>query len=115
MQPHEWSGVLRNLRAVTAQMHRVAQAVLPHSFRNRIALSLLDLTGFHRWQQEVCGSRTAESFGDRSRVAQISRERFRTFVHKALESPRVAAHDAHLLALREQKIGDDRAGVPARP
>src|SRR5271168_2485835 len=101
MQPHEWPSVFRNLRAVAAQMPRVAQAGLLHSFRNRIALARLAFPGFHRWQQEVCGSRTAESFGDRSRVAQISRERFRTFVHKALESPRVAAHDAHLLALRE--------------
>ena len=84
MQPRDWPGAFWNLGAVAAQMHRVAQAGFLHSLRNRVALSLLVLPGFRRWQQQVCRARTAEGFGERSRIAHISRERFRAFVHKAL-------------------------------
>src|SRR5258707_2255470 len=96
MQSRDWPGTFRNLRAVAAQMHRVAQAGFLHGLSDPIAISLLVLPGFRRWQQQVCRARTAESFGERSRIAQISRERFSAFVHKALESSRVASHDAHL-------------------
>ena len=100
MQPRDWPGAFRNLRAVAAQVHRVAQAGLLHGFRDRIALSLLVLPGFHWRQHQVCRARTAEGFGERSRIAKFGRERFRAFAHKALQSLRVAPHDAHLLALR---------------
>ena len=84
MQPRDWPGAFWNLRAVAAQVHRIAKAGFLHSFRNRVALSLLVLPGFRRGQQQVCRARTAEGFGERSRIAQIGCERFRAFVHKAL-------------------------------
>src|SRR6202451_1122783 len=96
-------------------MHRVAKARIFHGRGDRIAISLLLFRGFRRWQQQVCRTRTAEGFGERSGIAHISRERLRTFVHKALQSSRVAPNDAYLLALREKEIGDDRAGMAGRP
>ena len=38
MQPRNRTGAFRNLRAVAAQVHRVSQAGLLHSFRNCVAL-----------------------------------------------------------------------------
>src|SRR5271167_3645065 len=98
MQSRDWPGTFRNLGAVAAQMYGVAQAGPLHSFRNRVAIPLLVLPGFRRWQQQVGRACTTEGFSERSRVANISRESFRAFVHKALQSPRVAPHGAHLLA-----------------
>ena len=69
---------------VAAQVHRIAQAGLLHGFRDRIALSLLVLSGFHWRQHQVCRARTAEGFGERSRIAKFGRERFRAFAYKAL-------------------------------
>src|SRR6202451_1805599 len=98
MQSRDWTGTFRNLRAVAAQMHRVAQAVLLYGLRNPIAIPLLLLVGFRRRQHQICGARSAESFGERSGIAHISCERFSALVHKALSSPRVASHDAYLFA-----------------
>ena len=100
MQPGDWSGAFRYMRAVAAQVHRVAQAGLLHGFGDRIALSLLVFAGRDRGQHQVCRARIAEGFGERSRITHVGRERFAAFAHKALQSPRVAPHDAHLLALR---------------
>jgi hypothetical protein len=89
MQPRDWPGALRNLRAVAAQMHRVGQAGLLHGLRDP-AISLLLLSGFRRRQHQICRARIAEGFGERSRVAHGGRERFRALAHKALQSPSVA-------------------------
>ena len=51
MQPRDWPGAFRNMRAVAAQVHRVAQAGLLHGFRDRIALALLVLPRAYRRQQ----------------------------------------------------------------
>src|SRR5580658_5741345 len=115
MQSRDRTPAFRNLRAVAAQMHCVAKARFPYGLGDRIAISLLLFRGFRRWQQQVCSTRTAEGFGKRSGIAHISRERLSAFVHKALQSSRVAPNDAHLLALREKEIGDDRAGMAGRP
>src|SRR5580700_8427398 len=115
MQPGNWTRAFRNLCAVAAQMHRVAKARILHGLGDPIAISLLLFRRFRRWQQQVCRTRTAEGFGKRSGIAHISRERLSAFVHKALQSSRVAPNDAHLLALREKEIGDDRAGMAGRP
>src|ERR1700724_3106673 len=69
MQPRDWPGAFRNLRAVAAQMHRVAQAGLLHGPRDPIAISLLLLPGFRRRQHQTWRARTAEGFGERCRVA----------------------------------------------
>src|ERR1700722_20789636 len=98
MQPRDRPGAFRNLSAVAAQMNRVTQAGFLHSVRDRIAISLLVLPGFRRWQQQVRRPRTTESFAESSRVADGGHEGFRAFVHKALQSSDVAPHDAHLLA-----------------
>src|SRR6202451_4201221 len=75
MQSRDWTGAFRNLRAVATQMDRVSQAGFFHGLSDPVAISLLLLPGFRRRQHQICGARTAESFGERSRVAQISRER----------------------------------------
>ena len=94
---------------------RRAKARILHGLGDRIAISLLLFGGFRRWQQEVYRTRTAEGFGKRGGIAHIGRERFRVFIHKALQASRVAPDDAHLLALREKEIGDDRAGMAESP
>ncbi len=86
MQPGDWSGAFRDMRAVAAQVHRVAQAGLLHGFRDRITLSLLVLAGADRWQHQVCRARSAEGVGERGRITHIGRERFGAFAHKALQS-----------------------------
>jgi len=115
MQPGDWSGAFRDMRAVAAQVHCVAQAGLLHGFRDRVALSLLVFPGDNRRQHQVCRARASEGFGERNRIAHVARERLCAFTHKALQSSCVATYDAHLLALQEQGVGDDRTGVPARP
>src|SRR5260370_39228519 len=87
MQPRDSPGAFWNLRAVAAQMHRVAQAGLLQGLRDPIAISLLLLPGFRRRQHRICRARTAEGFGERCRVAHGGRERFRALAHKALQSP----------------------------
>src|SRR5260221_117906 len=94
MQPRHWPGAFRNLGAIAAQVHRVAQAGLLHGLRDPIAISLLVFTGFRRRQHQVCRARTAEGFGERSRIADVGRERFRALAHKGLQSPRVIGRDA---------------------
>src|SRR5271163_2610808 len=98
MQARHWPGAFRDMRAVAAQVHRVAQAGLLRGFRDRIALSLLVLPGGNRWQHQVRRVRTAEGFGERNRVAHVAREGLRAFTHEALQSFWVATYDAHLLA-----------------
>src|SRR5580692_8118007 len=100
MQPRNWPGAFRDMSAVAAQMHRVMQARLRYSLRNRVALSLLVFPGGNRRQHQVCCARASEGFGERNRIAHIASERLRAFTHKALQSPCVATYDAHLLALR---------------
>src|SRR5580700_10200542 len=55
-------------------------------FRDRIALPLLVLPGFRRRRHQVCRARTAEGFGERSRIAHVARECLCAFTHKALQS-----------------------------
>src|ERR1700722_15121958 len=100
MQPRDWTGTFRNMRAVAAQVHRVAQAGLLHGFCDPIAVSLLILPGGYGRHYQVGRERTAEGFGERSRIADAGRERFRAFAYKELQSPRVAPDYAHLPALR---------------
>jgi hypothetical protein len=100
MQPRDGPGAFRDMSAVAAQVHRVTQARLPSGLRDRIALSFLVFPRGNRRQHQVCCTRAAEDFGERSRVAHVARERFRALAHKALQSLRIAPRDAHLLALR---------------
>src|ERR1700746_472527 len=100
MQPRDWPGAFRDMSAVAAQVHRVTQAGLRYGLRDRIALSLLLFPGGNRRQQQVCCTRAAEGFGERSRVAHVARERFRALTHEALQSSCVATYDAYLLALQ---------------
>src|ERR1700688_3904268 len=69
-------------------------------FRDRIALPLLALPGFRRRRHQVCRARTAEGFGERSRIAHVGRERFRALAHETVQPLQVTPHNAHLLALR---------------
>src|SRR5580704_11277028 len=52
MQPGNWSGAFRDMSAVAAQVHRVAQAGLFDGFRDRVALSLLVFPGGNRRQHQ---------------------------------------------------------------
>src|SRR6266481_5613210 len=88
--PAIWPGPFGNLRAAAAQVHGVAQAGLRHGFRYRIALPLLVLPGFRRRRHQVRRARTAEGFGERSRIAHVGRERFRALAYKTVQSPQVA-------------------------
>src|SRR5271169_164282 len=98
MQPHDWPGAFGDMRAVAAQVHRVAQAGLLRGFRDRIALSLMVFPGGNRRQQQVRRARASEGFGERSRIAYVARERLRALTHEALQSSCVTTYDAHLLA-----------------
>src|SRR5260221_7002531 len=100
MEPGDWSGAVRNVRAVTAQMDRVPQARVLHGCCYRIALSLLLFTGVQRRQEQVRRARATEGFSERLRIAQVGRVRFGAAAHEALQAPHVAPDDAHLLALR---------------
>lgn len=114
MQSRDWLGAFWNLRAVAAQMHRVANAGFLHRSCDRSALLLLVLPGFRRRQHQVCRVGTAESFAKRCRIAQIGRKCFRAFVHKSVV---VAVGHAPRRAPSRPSVtdGDDRAGIPARP
>jgi len=112
MQTRDWPGASRDMRAVAAQVHRVAQAGVLHGFRDRIALSLLLLPGIQRRQHQVCRAGTAEGFAERSRITDVGRKRFPAFAHKELQSHRVAPQDAHFSPF-DNGIGDDGAGIPA--
>src|ERR1700730_4702835 len=83
MQSRDWPGAFRDMSAVAAQLHRITQAGLRYGLRDRIALSLLVFPGGNRRQQQVCCTRAAEGFGERSRVAHVARERFRDLTYKA--------------------------------
>jgi hypothetical protein len=100
VQARDWPGAFRNMRAVAAQVHRVAQPGLLRRFRNRIALSLLVFPGGDGRQHQVCRARSTEGLGERSRIAQVGRESFRAFAHKALQSPWVSPRYPHILAIQ---------------
>ncbi len=84
MQPRNGPGAFRNLRAVAAQVHRVAKAGFLHGFRDRIALLLLILPGLRGRLHQVRRACTVEGLGERGRIADVGRERFGAFAHKVL-------------------------------
>src|SRR3984957_12516373 len=114
MQPGDWARARWRVAAKTAQVHSEAQARLPRGFRDRIALPLLVLA-CRDWRQHQIGRlRASESLGERGRIGDVRGERNCSLTNKALQPFRVAPNDAYFLALRQQEITDDRAGVPGR-
>src|SRR5208282_1979023 len=86
MQTRDWPRSFWDMSAVAAQMHGVTQAGLRYGLRDRIALSLLAFPRGNRRQHQVCCTRTAEGFSERSHVAHVAGERLRSLAHKALQS-----------------------------